>query len=186
MQAAQNTSLLTLNKRKSHLKYKTPLITLVVVVALVGILALGINIINQQNRALPDVSLRTLEGESVHLEDFVGQPLVVNVWATWCPPCVREMPLLAQLDASHTEIKVLLVNHGEGETRISRFLQEQQLSLQHLLLDPMGGLLEHSGHRGLPVTYFYDAQGHLVATHSGELMPADLAEHLPRMGVAYE
>ena len=168
------------------MKFKTPLIVLVVLAALVGLLGLGVSIINQQSRALPDVSLRTLDGEAVQLEDFVGQPLLVNVWATWCPPCVREMPLLAQLDATHDDIKVLLVNHGETEERIQGFLQEQQLSLQHLLLDPLGGLLSHSGHRGLPVTYFYDAEGRLTATHSGELHEADLAEQLPRMGAVFD
>lgn len=167
------------------MKYKTLVTTAVVVVSLVAILALGIQVINQQGRALPDVSLYTLDGDRVRLEDYLGQPLLVNVWATWCPPCVREMPLLADLDASHDQIKVLLVNHGEGQAVIEHFLQEQELSLQHLLLDSMGSLLEHSGHRGLPVTYFYDAKGRLMSTHSGELTAADLAEQLPRMGADF-
>ncbi len=168
------------------MKYKTALISLTVIAFVIGLLALGIQVINQQNRALPDVSLQTLTGESVYLSDYAGQPLLVNVWATWCPPCVREMPLLAKLDATHPELKVLLVNHGEGGSTIEQFLLDQQLSLQHLLLDPVGGLLAHSGHRGLPVTYFFDAEGRLTATHSGELVQADLAEQLPRMGAVFE
>lgn len=176
---------LNLTQGKKHLKYKTPLVSAVVVLVIAGVLFFAVHLLNHQNRELPDVRLTTLDGEAAHLEDFAGQPLLINVWATWCPPCVREMPLLADLDASHDEIKVLLVNHGEGRATIEDFLDAQQLSLNYLLLDPVGGLLAHSGHRGLPVTYFYDAQGRLTATHSGELTKRDLAEQLPRMGAVF-
>ena len=161
-------------------------ITLVSLVFLGSLLTLGLYLINHQNRALPEVPLQTLEGEPLQLEAYLGKPLLVNVWATWCPPCVREMPLLSDLAASHEDLQVVLVNHGEGPATIKSFMQEQGLTHQQLLLDARGGLLEHSGHRGLPVTYFYDAQGRLVATHSGELTVTDLAEQLPRMGVVFD
>ncbi|SFC19666.1 Thiol-disulfide isomerase or thioredoxin [Marinospirillum celere] len=166
-------------------KRPTLLITLLSLAFVVGALLVAFQVINAQQRALPEVSFQTLQGEGRQLESFRGEPFLVNVWATWCPPCVREMPLLADLDASHEELQVVLVNHGETPERIEDFLEEMGLNLQHLLLDPRGELVAHSGHRGLPVTYFYNAQGHLVATQSGEVTREDLADLLPRMGVNF-
>ncbi len=159
--------------------------TLVGVLFLVVCLAGALYLLSHQGRALPDEPLVTLEGETESLLNYRGQPLIVNLWATWCGPCVREMPLLARLDATHDEVTVLLVNHGEATETIERFMHEHQFRLQHLLRDPRGALLQHGGHRGLPVTYFYTAQGRLVATHTGELKPDHLASLLPRIGVDF-
>ena len=56
-----------------------------------------ITLIEQQARGMPDVALHSLNGEAVHMDQLApGQPLVVNLWATWCPPCIREMPVLEE------------------------------------------------------------------------------------------
>ena len=59
---------------------------------------------------MPALSLPAPDGRSVALASFVGKPTVVNLWATWCPPCRREMPLLQQAQAAHPELNFVFVN----------------------------------------------------------------------------
>lgn len=167
------------------MKKRPLLISLVSLTFAVGVLIFAYQTMTAQQRSLPDINLTTLDGETLQLDAYQGEPFLVNVWATWCPPCVREMPLLADLDTTHDALKVVLVNHGESVERIESFLEEMDLDIQHLLLDPRGELVAHSGHRGLPVTYFYNERGHLVATQSGEVTSDDLEKILPRMGVNF-
>ena len=159
--------------------------TLVGVLVLVGVLGMAMFMLTHQARALPDQTLVTLQDEQQSLHSYQGGPLIVNLWASWCAPCVREMPLLERLDATHEDVTVLLVNHGEAAETIVRFMEQYRLDLRHLLRDPHGALLRHGGHRALPVTYFYTAEGRLAATHTGELTSSQLVMLLPRIGVDF-
>src|SRR5690606_23095565 len=76
----------------------------------------------EQGTRLPEMGLRDNQGKPVALQDYVGKPLVVNLWATWCPPCRREMPVLAQAQQDNTDVTFLFVNQGEGERLIADFL----------------------------------------------------------------
>ncbi len=128
---------------------------------------------------LPSVTLLTLTGESTTLAEVAkGQPLVVNLWASWCPPCRREMPVLAAAQEQEKEITFVFANQGEDASTALRYLQASQLDLRNVLFDA-GALLGHAiGSTALPTTLFYDAEGQLVDAHLGELSKASLASQL--------
>lgn len=129
---------------------------------------------------LPDTQLERLEGGTVQLSGLADKPMVVNLWATWCPPCRREMPVLAEWQRSNPGITFVFANQGEGGEAIRRYLENAGLSLQNVVLDPFSSVSQHTGSRGLPTTLFFNAQGQLVDTHMGELTRASLAHKLRR------
>lgn len=120
-------------------------------------------------RPLPEVTLEHLDGTAVELAGYAGRPVVINLWATWCPPCRREMPMMAEVAASNDDAVFLFVNQGEGRGPVERFLGETGLSLGHLLLDPHSQASRHYGARGMPVTLFLDAEGRMRSAHMGEI-----------------
>lgn len=132
----------------------------------------------EQGTRLPELSLRDSNGNTVALQDYVGKPLVVNLWATWCPPCRREMPVLAEAQRNHPELTILFVNQGEGQGEVNRYLQAEALGLANVLLDSGGRLGQHVGSMALPSTLFYDAEGRQLGSHLGELSRASLARAL--------
>lgn len=127
---------------------------------------------------LPSTEMTTLDDERLTLSEMSGQPLVVNLWATWCPPCRREMPVLAKGQQSTPEVGFVFVNQGEGPEQIRDYLQAEGLALDNVLLDPFSSLMNEVGARGLPTTLFFDADGRLMDFHMGELTQAGLASKL--------
>src|SRR5690554_4169678 len=89
---------------------------------------------------LPDITLETLDGDSVSLRDLQGETVVLNLWATWCPPCLREMPLLAEADAREG-VSVVVANQGEELLQVIRYLDDQGLAFRYPLLDPRQELM---------------------------------------------
>jgi thiol-disulfide isomerase/thioredoxin len=143
---------------------------------LLGTLALSA--LSNEQGTLPTASLRSLGGENVALSSFTGKPTVVNLWATWCPPCRREMPVLQQAQASRTDVNFVFLNQGESAEKVRAFLAAQHWPLQNVLLDGRGEVAGELGVRGLPTTLFYDAAGRLVDVRVGELSVATLAQRL--------
>ena len=129
--------------------------------------------------ALPTVVLTTLSGEPTDLAALAkGQPMVVNLWASWCPPCRREMPVLAEAQQRETGVTFVFANQSEGAATALRYLSASALSLANVVLDPGAELGRAVGSTGLPTTLFYDASGQLADTHMGELSAASLASKL--------
>jgi thiol-disulfide isomerase/thioredoxin len=145
-------------------------------VVLAGLLAL----MQRSTVQLPGTVLTRLEGGSVQLPDLTGQPMVVNLWASWCPPCRREMPILAREQAENEHTNFVFLNQGEGEQVIRDYLREGDLQLRNVILDPFSSVSQATGARGLPTTLFFDADGRLVDVHMGELTRASLARKLQR------
>lgn len=137
----------------------------------------GLNAL-QANAPLPDLTLRNAAGETVHLRDFQGQALVVNLWATWCPPCRREMPVLQAAQQANANVTFLLINQGETPDEVATFFAHQGLHLDNVLFDAKGRLAEHVGSAALPTTLFYGPDGRLSGTHTGELSSASLKHAL--------
>ena len=127
---------------------------------------------------LPPLAVQSLEGPTVSLASFQGKPTVVNLWATWCPPCRREMPVLEQAQVQRPDVNFVFLNQGESPDRVRSFLAAQNLPLRNVLLDVHGRAGIELGHRALPTTLFYDARGRLVDTRVGELSQASLGQRL--------
>lgn len=127
---------------------------------------------------LPALVLRDLDGRAVNLQDLRGRPLVINLWATWCGPCRRELPTLAQAQQRMRGVRFVFANQGESAGVVRAFMDAQGLRLDHVLVDDGMQLSQHYNARAYPTTLFLDAQGHLRDTHMGELSAATLAESL--------
>jgi thiol-disulfide isomerase/thioredoxin len=130
--------------------------------------------------ALPDLTLTDLRtGQPVPLRTAAGgRPVVVNLWATWCGPCRREMPVLAAAQARHPEVLFVFANQGESAATVQRYLDAEGLQLRHVLLDPRSALGPALGSRGLPTTVVFDRDGRRSDAHMGALNGAALAAKL--------
>lgn len=134
-----------------------------------------------QSRQLPELALLDLQGNPVNLDELDGRPLVVNLWATWCAPCRREMPVLEAAQQGNPEVRFVLVNQGEHAAAVTGFLAEQGLKPKEVLLDSGNRLGQATGSYGLPTTLFYDAKGRLNHSHMGELSGASLEHGLRQL-----
>jgi cytochrome c biogenesis protein CcmG/thiol:disulfide interchange protein DsbE len=125
--------------------------------------------------AAPGFTMTTLDGESVALADFRGRWVLLNFWATWCVPCVEELPLLMAY-ASDTGMPLLAVNVRESREQIGAFLEEHGLSALRVLTAPADNVLLAYQVIGLPQTVLIDPSGALAWRAFGPLDEAMLAE----------
>jgi thiol-disulfide isomerase/thioredoxin len=136
-----------------------------------------------QHRRMPTMSLQNASGAVVPLAAASGRPTVVNLWATWCPPCRREMPVLRQAMQDYPQVAFLLVNQGESVADVSTFLGTVGIDPHQVLFDPQSLLAQQVGSAALPTTLFYSADGRLLGSHLGELSAASLAHALEVFGL---
>jgi len=128
-----------------------------------------------QLETAPDFSLQTLDGRTVRLSDYRGQVVLLNIWATWCPPCRDEMPDLEAYYRQHQEdgFVVLAINSQESAETVVVFLEEHDFTFP-VLLDPGGVVMRDYGVLGLPTSFFIDREGMLRGVWIGKLSPARL------------
>jgi len=132
------------------------------------------------NTAIPDVTLPRLGGGEVSLTQFAGKPLVLNLWATWCPPCRQEMPLLTKVASERHDVVFVFAAQDRGNTAtlVRQYLDQTGLVQEWALLDSQNVLQQKLKTTGLPTTYFFDRQGRLVAKHVGAITPEILEKSL--------
>ena len=134
-----------------------------------------------QAPAPPSQVFVTTAGAPVSLADRQGRPAVVNLWATWCAPCRRELPMMVELAAAHPGIDVIFANQREPAPRVGLFLATEGLRLPMLVLDEAGVLGRHYAALGLPTTVFLDGDGQMVQKHVGEISREAFAAGLARL-----
>lgn len=127
---------------------------------------------------VPLLQVRRLDGSAVQLRTFTSKPMVVNLWATWCPPCRREMPVLRDAQRRHPEIAFVFVNQGESPAAIRDYLGQERLQIDNVFSDPAGALGQDTGSFAFPTTLFFDGQGVLFMRQVGALNAAGLDERL--------
>lgn len=147
-----------------------------------AVAVLGLTAVNgfKKTLGMPDAVLTDLQGTKLTLSDYKGKPVVVNLWATWCPPCRREMPVLQEAQQTNQDVHFVFVNQGEDSAEVAYFLQQHKLQLDNVVLDIGGAVGQAVSSRALPTTLFYDANGTLVNSHLGELSKASLKHGLRR------
>lgn len=131
---------------------------------------------------VPDMAIEAFSGETVTLAAYEGTPTVVNFWASWCPPCVAEMP---DLEAVHEQgggaVVFVGVNTQDTPERAAALVDQTGVSYD-LVRDPDGELARAFGVFGMPSTFYVDADGMVVGRHTGlltrEALVADIREHL--------
>ena len=120
------------------------------------------------------IQLADLDGRPVSLDDLRGRALVVNLWASWCGPCRREMPMFVEVASTRPGLTVPLVNQGEDRRLIRRFLEAEGLPADNILPDRGASLMRLTGSSGLPTTLFVRSDGRIEEAHLGELSRAAL------------
>ena len=111
-------------------------------------------------KAAPDFTLQNLDGQSISLSALKGKPVLVNFWATRCPPCVSEMPYIQEIydEWSGKGLILLAINIGESSSEIEQFLQKHNLSLP-VLLDTRAVVAQRYSIQYIPTTFFIDKDG---------------------------
>lgn len=157
-----------------HWRGKAASLTIIILLALVwrGFVAFGTPaaLLNLP----PETVFRMANGATVTAQDLRGQPAVINLWATWCPPCRRELPMLVRAAQSNPEARILLVDQGEDRDTVRRFLAAERLSEDAIALDQAGALSVLVGARALPTTLFVDSNGTIRKVHLGEISRVEL------------
>lgn len=119
---------------------------------------------------LPDITLADVTGKPTRLASFGGRPLMVNFWATWCAPCVAEMPALDRLQKTlgGTDFEVVAISVDQGGMKpVEPFLARYQLSSLTPYLNPDASLFRAFGEKSLPVTYIIGRDGRAVGRMEG-------------------
>ena len=129
-----------------------------------GAAATGVVDRSRKGSELPDFVLADPAGKKLDLQSLNGKPVLVNLWATWCAPCVAELPALDKLAATlDGKVKVLAVNQDSGQPeKAGEFLKQRGVSRLEPWLDPKNDLAFQFGAETLPVTVMYDSQGREV------------------------
>ncbi len=115
---------------------------------------------NQVGNLAPDFQVQNLDGENVSLSELRGKPVMLNFWATWCPPCVSEMSYIQQIykEWSDKGLVLLTIDVGESSARVKEFLQAYNLSLP-TLLDTERRVAQKYSIKYYPTTFFIDKNG---------------------------
>jgi peroxiredoxin len=128
-------------------------------------------------------TLTDLTGKSVHLSDYAGKAVLINAWATWCPPCKAEMPTLNQYYQAHRNqgFVILAVNAGDSQNTTADFVSQNGLSFP-VLLDPGARVLDAMGINDFPTSVLIGRDGVVKTVHLGsytsQTLEADITPFL--------
>ncbi len=130
--------------------------------------------VNPAPQPLSPISFQTADGAKVTLADFKGKTVLLNLWATWCIPCRKEMPALNQLqaDLGGKDFEVVAVNiDTQGPERVETFLNETGIDKLHRYADPSTSILQSLKNeglgQGLPTSVIIDRQGCRLGAMAG-------------------
>ena len=138
----------------------------------------GINI----DELAPDFALQNPAGETIRLSDLKGKAVVINFWATWCGPCVREMSTLQKYQDKYPAFVLLGVDEKESAEEVKAFMQKMKLTYQ-VLLDENAEVSALFQVMIMPTTYFIDEAGVVRARHFGYMGEEQFEFYLGSLGV---
>ena len=127
----------------------------------------------------PELTLFDLDGNEVSLSDFVGQVVLVNNWATWCPPCREEMPEFKAYYEKYEDegFQIVAIEAGQPEAEVRAFVEEQGLEFV-VLLDPGNKSLDTFKSNSLPNSWVIDKKGHLRMAWIGAINVPTLEKYV--------
>ena len=124
---------------------------------------------SQVERKAPSFSLKTLNGDEVALDGLKGKHILLKFWATWCPSCLEELPMMQKFSEGRRDQLVILLAaiDGEKEKKLQRLVKENKITLP-VLLDPKAKTARSYGVNFVPVSFFINREGLIVGTLLGE------------------
>lgn len=129
--------------------------------------------------ALPEVSLLSLENETVLLSDYIGEPMVVSVWATWCPFCRKEIPHFVEVKEEFgDDVRFLLINRKESLDKIVAYQNEISMNGLEILLDDKDAFYRGIGGFAMPETVFVDRNGNIVIHKRGPMSVSEIRNNV--------
>lgn len=133
----------------------------------------------------PEIILSNLNGEKVSLEDFKGKKILLNFWATWCPPCKEEMPDMETLYKENKEndfvvLGVNMTNTESSEEKVAAFVEEYGLTFP-ILMDKNGKVSHAYELLSYPTTYFIDSDGIIRSKVVGAISKAHMYQEMMRL-----
>jgi len=139
----------------------------------------------EKEYSAPDFTVYTTDGEAVTLHESFGKPLVVNFWATWCPPCKAEMPDFDELYKEYGDrVDFMMVNLTDGNrdtvAAVKDFIAEKGYSFPVYCDSDMTASYFY-GVQSIPTTVFFDADGNIITTNVGMMSREALSEMLRKM-----
>jgi thiol-disulfide isomerase/thioredoxin len=124
-----------------------------------------------------NVTFTAADGTATSLAELRGTPTVVNLWATWCSPCVKEMPAFDRVATSTPGVRIIGVNVGDTATAATEFAAKLGVRYSQYT-DPDGKLSAAFSVSGLPATAFVDSTGKVLQVHQGALTEQELRDEL--------
>ena len=174
----------TAQKRKTRLQNAALIVGGVILIGAVLALAFSStpNVmvgLAQIGKPIANFSLTDLHGVTHSIADYKGRPVLINGWATWCPPCKAEMPALHDFYLKHKAegFELLAVNSGESHTAVQQFIDQQGFTFP-VLLDTHKDVLDGLGVSGLPTSIFVGRDGTVKTIHIGGLTPDAIEQQL--------
>lgn len=131
----------------------------------------------RENEPVPDFTLNTLDGEPFRLGDLRGKPVLINFWASWCPPCVEETPDLVEAYQELEDLGVAFVGIGtqDDTAKLESFVQANQVPYT-VLEDPLGTVSGQYRVLGMPTTFIVDRDGRLRKVINGVVKKDQIIE----------
>ena len=122
------------------------------------------------NYPAPELALVSIEGNNESLDDFHDKIVLVNNWATWCPPCKAEMPTLVAFYKDHNQegLMIIAIEAGEGKEEVQKFADQFKMPF-HVWLDPNGKSLDAFKNGSLPNSYVIDRTGTVRLAWTGQI-----------------
>jgi peroxiredoxin len=130
----------------------------------------------------PDFQLETLDGKMVSLQDFRGQPVLINFWAIWCDPCQEEMTIIQDRFRQHyPDLVVLAIEEGDSPGEVREYVADEQLTFT--VLFGTNSVARSYNIFAYPTSYFIDANGVVQSVVVGGLTRESLDVELQKIGV---
>ncbi len=131
----------------------------------------------QRDNAMENFTLKSLDGADINLRDYDGQVVLLNFWATWCPPCTAELPDIDAFYNAHKDegFVVIAVNAQEDAQTVDAFIKAKGFNFP-VALDSQASLMQRYSVRGLPTTFILDRDGVIRHTQSGVITQQQLED----------
>ena len=163
------------------MKRKNVFLVLLLLVALALSNIMMLSSCRGKKYTVPNFTVYNTEGKEVELEDFIGKPIVLNFWATWCYYCTLEMPDFEEAYKAHPEVTFLMVNATDNSyetvAKASEYIKNEGFTFP-VYYDTLNSAQQAYEVTAYPMTFFIDKNGDLVKTHRGQIKAAVLEENI--------